>query len=241
MDYLTYCRILKNVKEKSPIESGIQALIYILVLEVLKDKKELDVVMIDDTQNHSVFMSYGGISDIAIVDSDFTYNREFKEEDRKKIKICIEVKGVKENISCSEYTRQVKMQLLTYKRAIITNGRDWHFYKYNSCDYDKDINKVIDKENKLANEKRDRTSLYISRTWLIKKNNDVTEVSKKIEEKTKNIDILEKAITVERKEIDNKMKKEYGSIEPQCFTINNEEDLNSLCDKLKNFIVDTPI
>ena len=72
MEYSTYSEILKSIQEKAPIESGVQTLIYMLIFEAIKTKELAeDVIIIDKMQSHSVFMSYGGISDIAIVDKLF--------------------------------------------------------------------------------------------------------------------------------------------------------------------------
>lgn len=233
MDYTSYARILNSIEKKAPLESGVQALIYMLILEKIKDKN-LDVVIIDKMRNHSVFMSYGGISDIAIVENEFNYYGS----GREKIRMCIEVKTTSENINNKI---QVKKQLLTYKKAIITNGKDWIFYDLNNSlnNIDKEkINIVIEQERELAKKKWELKGLFQKRTILVKNNKETEEVDKEIECKNKVITELKKEICKKRKEIDIQIN--YGSIQPKegdCFKIDNGNSFRILCDKLSEFIV----
>lgn len=235
MNYTSYAKILNSVEKKAPLESGVQALIYMFILERIKDKN-LDVVIIDKMRNHSVFMSYGGISDIAIVENEFNYHGS----GREKIRMCIEVKATNKNINNTNKT-QVKKQLLTYNKAIITNGKDWIFYDLNNSliNIDKEkINIVIEQERKLAKKKWELKGLFQIRTTLVKNSKETEEVDKEIECKNKVITELKKEICEKRKEIDSQIN--YGSIQPMeddCFKIDNENGFRSLCDKISEFIV----
>ena len=238
MDYSTYISALNSIEEKAPIESGVQALIYMLVFEILqketfKKQKQLDIVIIDKMQNHSVFMSYGGISDIAIVDKGFSYN----ENDRTKIKMCIEVKFISENIKRRKFKNQVLEQLFTYKKAIITNGKEWHFYELKTSTnfLDVHINKVIANEQKLAIERRELKSLCLQRTNLVKWNGRIEaieEIEKEINEKNSIIENISKELIDERNKID-KANIEY--LNEECI-IDDKASFDVLCDKIKDFL-----
>ena len=232
MDYTIYARIIDSVKSRAPIESGIQALIYMLVLEKLKDKKH-DVVIIDKMQNHSIFMSYGGISDLAIVDNEFDYNTS----DRTKIKMCIEVKLDK--IKHKDLL-QMKKQLLTYKKAVITNGKEWFFYDLDNSfgNLDMRINSVIGLERKLAEEKGVLKKLCQKRTSLVKNSADTGPTDIDIECIKEVISKLENTISNTRKGIDSEV--DYKSIRPKkedCFIIDSDDSLKKLCEKIDEFIV----
>lgn len=237
MNHKTYDRILKSIENKAPLESGVQALIYMLIFEQLKDEdRNFDVVIIDKMQSHSVFMSYGGISDLAIVDDEFTYNGT----DREKIKMCIEVKAISESINSYKHKKQVKKQLLTYKKAIITNGKEWDFYELpeDFCVPDKSINEVIELERELATERGVLKSLCQERTILGKKNVSTKDIDEKIKVKIESIDKLDDKVNEKRKKIDNQI--DYGSIQSKdddCFKIDNENSFRRLCDKINEFIV----
>lgn len=229
MDQTTYDRILKSIENKAPLESGVQALIYMLIFEQLRDKN-FDVVIIDKMQNHSVFMSYGGISDLAIVDKEFNYYTS----DRMKIKMCIELKEINKSI---KNNKQVKMQLLTYKKAIITNGEEWAFYDLGTAfnKFDEDINKVIELERDLAGRKNNRTGLYRTRTNLLKKNESTEGADKEIKSLNESIDTLEKAIITLRKKIDDGI--DYENIKPTELAITDDRSFDDLCKKINEFIV----
>lgn len=242
MDYESYYkRILGNIEEKAPIESGVQTLVYMLVFDILKDEKKLDAVIIDRLQKDSDFMSYGGISDIAIVDKEFSFNGN----DRTKIKMCIEVKAIGENINNKVHQMQVKKQLLTYQKAIITNGKNWAFYELHEdfCTSNEkknvieNINKVVGLERELACARRALRGLYTLRTNLRKQNKDIGEVEKQIQDGISKINVLLGNIIELEKDIDNKIS--YNKIQPtdsKCLEINSEESLETLREKLSYFI-----
>lgn len=224
MDQTTYDRILKSIENKAPLESGVQALVYMLVFEILEDKelkkKKLDVVIIDNMQSHSVFMSYDGISDLAIVKNIDEKGFNYNSSERTEIDMCIEVKARRENIDSSKNKKRVKRQLLTYKKAIITNGKEWDFYKLPENFYvpNESINEVIENERNLAKMKKHRN---------------------KSEEDKQTIETLEEKINKEREDIDREI--EYESIQPETVTIEKPADFEILCTKLKNFIAGTPV
>lgn len=235
MDYTTYNEILESIENKAPLESGVQALIYMLIFEKIKDKN-CDVVIIDKMQKNSVFMSYGAISDLAIVDKGFNYYTS----DRTKIKMCIEVKATYESINNKKNKEQVKEQLLTYKKAIITNGKEWAFYELDTSFYtfDKSINEVIELERELATERGGLKSLFQRRTNLVKKNVSTKDIEEEIKVKKEGIDKLDNKVSEKREKIDNQI--DYGSIQAQegdCFKIDNENSFELLCDKINKFIV----
>lgn len=229
MKYETYERTLGNIEMKAPLESGVQALIYMLIFEQLKDK-DLDVVIIDQMQNHSVFMSYGGISDLAIVDNEFNYYTS----DRTKIKMCIELKEINISIKNNE---QVKKQLLTYKKAIITNGKEWAFYDLGTDfnKFDEDINKVIELERELAGEKNDIRSLCIGRYYSVRKNKSTEVIDKKIKSLNESKNTLEEAIITLRKKIDDGI--DYESIKPTELEITDDRSFDDVCTLINEFIV----
>ena len=233
MEYSTYNKILESVTKMAPIESGVQALVYMLILEVLKDNEheQINAVIIDRMQNHSVFMSYGGISDIALVKNGFDYTISGRDE----IKLCIEVKNVLEEIN----NRQIKQQLLTYKKAIITNGSKWVFYKLDDTFFTHElkdkINVVIEKENRLAQIKKDLRGCYITRTNYLKKEAETDEIdsiiSKHVSEKIK----LEDAIASFRKKIDGKVG--YRTIKPETqFEIVDQKSIDEVREKIIEYI-----
>ena len=236
MEYSTYSEILKSIQEKAPIESGVQTLIYMLIFEAIKTKELAeDVIIIDKMQSHSVFMSYGGISDIAIVDKLFNYNTS----EIDKIKMCIEIKEISDNIHNRENSEQVKRQFITYKNAIISNGKEWAFYtvdnlskkcndKITECK--ETINVVIENERKLAKIKSELRGMYSARTRRVKKGRNTDDIDIEIATLKKEKEKLEQLIEEKRQEIDSKI--QYEEIKPKIYSITNQEELDNVCDKI---------
>lgn len=127
MNVYKYDKIYKSIKKNAPIESGIQTLVYSLLDEVLSNT-DYNLVVIDRLSQKSIYTTYSGVSDLAIVDNDFSYNNKTQ----KGILFCVEVKTSEENIY--NYDIQVLGQLLTFGKALVTNGKKWIYY---------DINKYI--------------------------------------------------------------------------------------------------
>lgn len=124
MNYKQYKDILNNVEKKSPIESGVQTLVYMFLYDLFEDSN-YDIVVVDNLHKKSIFTTYAGISDLAVVTDDFDYENGTKEQ----IKFCIEIKDTSKQLG--DYYEQILGQLLTYEKALITNGKEWVYYDIN--------------------------------------------------------------------------------------------------------------
>lgn len=153
--------MIHDIKQMAPIESGVQTLVFWFLKDIVESSGK-SLVVIDKMQKTSRFISYGGISDLAIVSKDFDYHG-----DDGKIFLCVETKYLDEKLSM--YEIQILGQLLMYRKALVTNGIDWCYYDLNKyvseiCHDDietlwalddiatigKDIEKVVENNRKIA-------------------------------------------------------------------------------------------
>lgn len=88
MNSKEYEKMINNIKYMAPIESGVQTLVFWLLKDIVESTGN-SLVVIDRMQKKSRFITYSGISDLAVVSSDFDYNSS-----AGKIIMCIEVKYI---------------------------------------------------------------------------------------------------------------------------------------------------
>lgn len=129
MDYKQYEKMLNVINNKAPIESGVQALVFMLLYEMFENVDH-DLVIIDNMRKTTRFTAYSGVADIAAVSEDFGFNT-----DKGSIKLCIEIKTIGVNINkyqigekLDNYQKQILGQLLTFEKVIWTNGVKWFYY-----------------------------------------------------------------------------------------------------------------
>lgn len=123
MNYKHYEKLLSNIEHQAPHESGVQTLVYMLLDEVFENSN-YNVLVINDFDYKTQFATYGGISDLAIVEDSFSYDSNA--DDHNGICFCVEIKNTTEKLS--DYEKQILFQILSFKKGIITNGYEWKFY-----------------------------------------------------------------------------------------------------------------
>lgn len=116
-----YQKIYQNIKEKAPLESGVQTLVYMFLFEIIKDT-DYQLIVIDRMRKNTQFVTTTGISDLAIVSDEF----KFAEEGKNNIISYVEVKGT--DINLYNFEDQIKGQLLSCGRILCTNGSVWKYY-----------------------------------------------------------------------------------------------------------------
>lgn len=116
-----YQKIYQNIREKAPIESGVQTLVYMFLFEIIKDTN-YQLIVIDRMGKKTQFVTTTGISDLAIVSDEF----RFAEEHKNNIISYVEVKGT--DINLYDFEEQIKGQLLSCGRILCTNGSVWKYY-----------------------------------------------------------------------------------------------------------------
>lgn len=116
--------MMSVIIEKAPLESGVQTLAYMLIHEILENFP-YDIVVVDNLSKQSRFASYSGMSDLAVVTPDFSYHG-----DKGRIELCVEVKLPAVKFSNCEM--QIMGQLLTFGKAVFTNGIMWEYYDIDS-------------------------------------------------------------------------------------------------------------
>ena len=121
MNAKEYQKIYQNIREKSPIESGVQALVYMFLYEIMKDT-DYQLIVIDRMSKKTQFVTSTGISDLAIVSDEFRFSGEHKDY----IISYVEVKGT--DINLFDFEEQIKGQLLSCGRILYTNGNVWKYY-----------------------------------------------------------------------------------------------------------------
>ena len=165
MNAKEYQKIYQNIKEKAPIESGVQTLVYMFLFEIIKDT-DYQLIVIDRMGKKTQFVTSAGISDLAIVSDEF----RFAEEHKNNVISYVEVKGT--DIDLYDFEEQIKGQLLSCGRILCTNGSVWKYYdleKYIKCHSENDIDYVWGK-NECGKIKKVIDSLEsIERTLAIKK------------------------------------------------------------------------
>ena len=149
-----YQKIYQNIKEKAPLESGVQTLVYMFLFEIIKDT-DYQLIVIDRMRKNTQFVTTTGISDLAIVSDEF----RFAEESKNNIISYVEVKGT--DINLYDFEEQIKGQLLSCGRILCTNGSVWKYYdikKYIERYSENDINYIWAK-NEYEKIKEDINSL----------------------------------------------------------------------------------
>lgn len=122
MDYRYYEEKLNDIITKSPIEIGVEILVYNLLEECI-DKEKYSIIDISTIIKSSDkrLVTDGGVPDIAVVSKDF----KFKETDSGIVYGFVEVKAP--GISLRE-TDQISGHLAKARILIYTNGIEWKIY-----------------------------------------------------------------------------------------------------------------
>lgn len=116
-----YQKLYQNIKEKAPLEGGVQMLVYMFLFEIIEDTN-YQLLVIDRMGKKTQFVTPVGISDLAIVSDEF----RFSEEHKNNIISYVEIKGI--NINIYDFEEQIKGQLLSCGRILCTNGNSWKYY-----------------------------------------------------------------------------------------------------------------
>ena len=160
-----YQKIYQNIKEKAPLESGVQTLVYMFLFEIIKDT-DYQLIVIDRMRKNTQFVTTTGISDLAIVSDEF----RFAEEGKNNIISYVEVKGT--DINLYDFEDQIKGQLLSCGRILCTNGSVWKYYdikKYIEHHSENDIDYIWAKNEHEKIKKVINSLEAIERTLAIKK------------------------------------------------------------------------
>lgn len=122
MDYKYYERKINDVIMKCPIEAGIEILVY-NVLDNIVESKGLSLVDINRLwkDRDKRLTTDAGISDIAVLSSDFKYRTDIGQ-----VYGFIEVKAINRLLS---ETEQVVLQKLATNHYVYTNGLVWQYYE----------------------------------------------------------------------------------------------------------------
>ncbi len=159
MNYRKYEELLRRTYRTAPapLESGVQALVFMYLDELFENCIRYEPVIIDRMTKASVYGTCGGVSDIAIVRNDLDYDNSKKDKDteKSKIRFCVEVKEVTESID--NYRIQFLGHLLTFGEGIITNGKKWEHYRFEPSENDKNILKPMIEKYITLNEKKKKT------------------------------------------------------------------------------------
>lgn len=159
MNYRKYEEMLSRVMKKCPLESGVQALVFMYLDELFENCIGYEPVIIDRMTKDSVYGTCGGVSDIAIVRNDLDYDNSKKDKDteKSKIRFCVEVKEIKKSIDKDKFRIQFLGHLLTFGEGIITNGKKWEQYRFEPSENDKNILKPMIEKYITLNEKKKKT------------------------------------------------------------------------------------
>lgn len=159
MNYRKYEEMLRRTYKTAPapLESGVQALVFMYLDELFENCIGYEPVIIDRMTKASVYGTCGGVSDIAIVRNDLDYENSKKDKDteKSKIRFCVEVKKVTDSID--NYRIQFLGHLLTFGEGIITNGKKWEHYRFEPSENDKNILKPMIEKYITLNEKKEKT------------------------------------------------------------------------------------
>lgn len=133
MDHLYYQKKINDVIVKCPIEAGIEILVYNLLDECIcmDDYALVDINRIWKNQD-SRLLTEAGISDIAILSTDFV----FKQEDVGEVYGFVEVKAA--GVSLAD-TVQVLEQMKKVSHFIYTNGIVWKYYYNQELKWEKNL------------------------------------------------------------------------------------------------------
>lgn len=160
MNYRKYEEMLRRTYKTAPapLESGVQALVFMYLDELFENCIGYEPVIIDRMKKDSVYGTCGGVSDIAIVRNDLDYDNSKKDKDteKSKIRFCVEVKEIKKSIDKDKFRIQFLGHLLTFGEGIITNGKKWEHYRFMPSENDKNILKpMIEKYITLKEKKKE--------------------------------------------------------------------------------------
>jgi len=160
MNYRKYEELLRRTYKTAPapLESGVQALVFMYLDELFENCIGYEPVIIDRMKKDSVYGTCGGVSDIAIVRNDLDYDNSKKDKDteKSKIRFCVEVKEIKKSIDKDKFRIQFLGHLLTFGEGIITNGKKWEHYRFMPSENDKNILKpMIEKYITLKEKKKE--------------------------------------------------------------------------------------
>lgn len=161
MNYRKYEEMLRRTYRTAPapLESGVQALVFMYLDELFENCIGYEPVIIDRMKKDSVYGTCGGVSDIAIVRNDLDYDNSKKDKDteKSKIRFCVEVKEIKKSIDKDKFRIQFLGHLLTFGEGIITNGKKWEHYRFMPSENDKNILKpMIEKYITLKEKKKEK-------------------------------------------------------------------------------------
>ncbi len=163
MNYRKYEELLRRTYRTAPapLESGVQALVFMYLDELFENCIGYEPVIIDRMRKDSVYGTCGGVSDIAIVRNDLDYDNSKidKDTEKSKIRFCVEVKKVTESIDKDKdnYRIQFLGHLLTFGEGMITNGKKWEHYRFEPSENDKNILKPMIEKYITLNEKKEKT------------------------------------------------------------------------------------
>ena len=161
MNYRKYEELLRRTYRTAPapLESGVQALVFMYLDELFENCIGYEPVIIDRMTKNSVYGTCGGVSDIAIVRNDLDYENSKidKDTEKSKIRFCVEVKKVTESIDIDMCRIQFLGHLLTFGEGIITNGKKWEHYRFEPSENDKNILKPMIEKYITLNEKKKKT------------------------------------------------------------------------------------
>ena len=174
MDAKDYQKIYQNIIEKSPIESGVQTLVYMFLYEIIKNTN-YQLIVIDRMNKKSQFVTPAGISDLAIVADGFKYSEKSKDG----VLSYVEVKGTE--IKLPKFDNQIIGQLLSCGKVLCTNGDEWKYY---------DVDKII--EQSFEND--------ISQTWAKSDFTNIKEKCDKLENTINELAILKASYAHIRKD-----------------------------------------
>lgn len=133
MNHLYYQRKLNDVIVKCPIEAGVEILVYNLLDNII-DMDEYALVDINRIWKNqdSRLTTDAGISDIAILSTDFV----FKNEDIGKVYGFVEVKAA--GVALVD-TVQVFEQMKKVSHFIYTNGIEWKYFLNQKLQWEKNL------------------------------------------------------------------------------------------------------
>ena len=161
MNYRKYEELLRRTYRTAPapLESGVQALVFMYLDELFENCIGYEPVIIDRMTKASVYGTCGGVSDIAIVRNDLDYDNSKidKDTEKSKIRFCVEVKKVTESIDIDMCRIQFLGHLLTFGEGMITNGKKWEHYRFEPSENDKNILKPMIEKYITLNEKKEKT------------------------------------------------------------------------------------
>ena len=132
MDYKYYKRKINDVIMKSPIEAGVEILVYNLLDESI-DMNEYALIDINRIwkKQDSRLSTEAGVSDIAIVSPDFVFEKNVGE-----VYGFVEVKAA--GVSLRD-TNQILGQMKAVHHFIYTNGIVWRYYFNQELKWEKNI------------------------------------------------------------------------------------------------------